>query len=208
MKQIYTDLWQSEQGSQFGLSLKTYLLKTPQQNVLIYFTNIARETEDIKQLGGAQFQFISHHHEFLDGFYQNLIDFEPKLILHEQGVRRLRENYENRIEINSDLPNNGLTILSTPGHTDSSLCLYYQSAHGKNYLFTGDTIYLHHNEWNIFVMPSDGGSNDDMKQTLMKLRNLEVDVICPSVSVGTNRHVEVNREEWLAIIDTQLAKLK
>lgn len=208
MKQIYPDLWQSEKGTHFGMRLNTYLLKTKEERIVVYYTNAEDEADVIKNMQ-PKYQFISHNHEFTPALFNNLNDFETTLCIHEKASKYLNKFVANKICIDKESDEiAGLQIFYTPGHTDNNICMYYKSPYGKNYLFTGDTIYLDNGKWNTLVMINEGGSYKDLKNSLLRLRELEVDVIMPSVSVGnTTKHaVEVTRAEWKNVIDKLAAK--
>ena len=208
MKRIYPDLWQSKSGSHFGLNLRTYLLETKEGNVVIYYTHDLDEMEHIQSLGKVQNQYISHHHEINTSLVKNLITFGTRLICHKEAVPYLYGEILPEITINSDqVIDDVIEVYDTPGHTNSNLCIRYQSPHGKSYLFTGDTIYLDRGKWNILVLPREGGSYSDLKKSLLKLRNLQVDVVITSLGVKGNDVVEVTEEGWHTIIDEILAKL-
>lgn len=208
MKQIYEDLWQSEKGSHFGMSMKTYLLQTTVGNVLIYYSDAPDEIAQLKEIGNIQYQYISHNHELTPAMFQNLEDFGATLCMHQKALNYLKKEVKPPITFSENtlhLPN--LEVLNTPGHTNNNISLYYKSPHGKNYLFTGDTIYLDHGKWNTFVMPQDGGSYSDLKESLLVYKQLKVDVIMPSVGIGANKAVEVTQKEWLQIINELLIQL-
>ena len=207
MKQLFQDLWQSEKGSHFGMSMKTYLLKTAKGNALIYYSDALDEISHIKKIG-VDYQFISHHHEFTPALIQNLDYFQATLCMHEKGLSYLEQPIKKVIafnENNKDVLD--IKVLFTPGHTDNNICLYYESPFGKNYLFTGDTIYLDRGEFNFLIMSKEGGSNNDLRRSLLELRKLKVDVIMPSVGVGENKAIEVTEEKWHSIIDKLLLKI-
>ncbi|KAB1154203.1 MBL fold metallo-hydrolase [Tenacibaculum aiptasiae] len=207
MKQLYKDLWQTEKGSHFGMSMKTYVLKTPEANIVIYYSDNENEVSQIKKLGEMDYQFISHHHEFTPAMFKNLNDFETTLYTHKKAIPYLKYTIQNMVAFKetSEL-SSSLKIIYTPGHTNNNICLYYKSPFGKNYLFTGDTIYLDNGHWNILVMPHDGGSYIKLKESLLELKKLKVDVVMPSVGVGLfgNKAMEVTQSEWHKIIDNTL----
>ena len=210
MKKIYPDLWQSEKGSHFGMSMRTYLLKTPEANIIIYYSDDKDEVEQIKELAKINYQFISHHHEFAPALFQNLQDFQSTLCVHEKAFNYLKRPVEDIVSFKQRIEHfSGIRILYTPGHTDNNICLYYKSPNGKDYLFTGDTIYLDHGDWNILVIRHEGGSYTALKESLLQLRKLNVDVIMPSVGVGAegNKAVEVDEKQWHSIIDNLLKKI-
>ena len=209
MKQLYPDLWQSEKGSHFGMSMKTYLLNTSEANIVVYYSDDRDEVAQIKQLGAIDYQFISHHHEFTPTMFENINDFDTTLCVHENALKYLKTPVENIITFKESSKNFlNMSVIDTPGYTDNNISLYYQSPHGKNYLFIGDTIYLDNGSWNILVMKHDGGSYSKLKESLLKLKELKVDVIMPSVGVGGNFAVEVTQSDWVRIIDALLKRLE
>lgn len=66
MKQIYPDLWQTKPERPFGAAgpiTHAYLLIKPTGNALFYSSGRAEEYTEIKQLGGAVRQYLSHRDE-------------------------------------------------------------------------------------------------------------------------------------------------
>ena len=94
-----------------------------------------------------------------------------------------------------------IEILHTPGHTDGSICFFYRSPIGKSYLFTGDTIFQWNGQWATLVLRNAGGSNEALAESLLRLRDLEPDVVLWSGFVGDASFAEVTREEWKKAID-------
>lgn len=121
--------------------------------------------------------------------------------MHENSLKYSNLDYSKHERITNSCCFLGVDIIYTPGHTDTNLCFYYPSPTGKNYLFVGDTFYLDRNRWNILIMKHEGGSKQLLKQSLLELKKLEIDVVCCSVSTGKNQHVEVDPQEWSRIID-------
>lgn len=209
MKQIYPDLWQSKSGSHFGMNLKTYLLERKEGNVVIYYTHDEDEMAHINELGKVTYQYISHHHEINSSLLKNLNTFQTELGLHSNAIPYLQGTTEVGASFDThQIHSDNIEIYNTPGHTDTNISIRYQSPHGKSYLFTGDTIYLDHGKWNILVLPNEGGNYDDLKSSLLVLRDLKVDVVITSLGVGENDIVEVTKDEWLAIIDNCLSIIK
>ena len=81
------------------------------------------------------------------------------------------------------------------------MCYRYRSPHGKTYLFTGDAIYPDEGEWKTIVVADDGDDEAELARSLASMRELEVDVVICSVSVGEKEIVEVTTEKWRSIID-------
>ena len=210
MKQVYQDLWQSEKGSHFGMHMNAYLLKRKEGNVLFYYTDDISEVDQIKKLGGVDYQYISHHHEFTPPMFDNLTSLNATMVVHQNALKYLKHEVDHLEDVKATTYHSSdILILESPGHTDNNLCFYYKSPYGKSYLFTGDTIYLDRGEWNILVMKHEGGSYDALRKTLLEMRALEVDVVMCSVAIGaTNERIEVNEHEWHQIIDQLLLKIR
>ena len=208
MKQIYQDLWQAEKGDHFGMLLRAYLLTTEKGNALIYYTNSQVEIEHIKKLGGAKKQYLSHHHEFMPVMFDNLEYFNAQLSVRKNALPFLNQKIENiNVLEDNTIDFADIQIFHTPGHTNNNISIYYHSPNGKSYLFIGDTIFIDRGKFNYLIMPNEGGSEITLKESLLKLRKLKVDVILPSVGVGHHDAVEVNQEEWHTVIDTLNSEL-
>ncbi|WP_315981792.1 hypothetical protein [Aliamphritea spongicola] len=100
-----------------------------------------------------------------------------------------------------------IQIIHTPGHTDGSITFLYHSPYGQVYLFTGDTFFQSHGQWQTFVMQNAGGSVKDMAESLSKLRKLQPDLVMSSGFVGEVAYREVTRASWTAAIDQTLQTL-
>ncbi|WP_196888402.1 MBL fold metallo-hydrolase [Aureivirga sp. CE67] len=212
MKQIFPDIWQGGNGRQFGtLSIKAYFLRTPEGNILFYNTKLEDDFKEIEKLGGIDFQFLSHCHEVDESLSENKKRFSLKLAGHPNLKRYLSGITE--LDISFDSKENISTIgnvlvIPTPGHTDSSLCYYYQSSSGKNHLFLADTLYSDNGNYRTLVVKQDGGNKEELKNSLEKIKNLNVDVVYPSVAVGVESdYFEVIQKQWEALMNKLIDKL-
>jgi len=211
MRQLYQDLWQTDLEMRFStLITNAYLLERQEGNVLFYTTNNQDELAAIAEKGGIANQYVSHCHEvdasqalikstlgcqlcghaLVDPYFHGSVSLDVKFAKPDMEVHS--ENIE---------------VIHTPGHTNNSVCYFYRSPHGRNYLFPGDVIYLDGGEWKTLIVERDGGSLSDMVNSLRLLRSLEVDVIICSVAMGTMEIVEVADIDWFSIIDGALASL-
>jgi glyoxylase-like metal-dependent hydrolase (beta-lactamase superfamily II) len=80
-------------------------------------------------------------------------------------------------------------VVHTPGHTKGSICLY--EPHEK-ILISGDTIF-HHSVGRVDLI---GGSEDNMLNSLQKIKELDVDILLP----GHGRIIERDTNEHIARI--------
>ncbi len=76
-----------------------------------------------------------------------------------------------------------------------------QSDDGPNYLFTGDTIYLDYGKWKVRINRSDGGSQSDLRNSLVALRDLGPGGCASSASVGSIAFKGVTNVEWAFVKD-------
>ncbi|SDQ97138.1 MBL fold metallo-hydrolase [Pseudovibrio sp. Tun.PSC04-5.I4] len=212
MNQIYDDLWQVPLEKRFGtLSSHAYLLKTSERNILISHFDDLESISSLRELGGVDEQYLTHNHEITQSLGDLRFALGSKLIAHERAARHFSSDTTPDRYLQGNGPFTGsddFQALYTPGHTDNNLCFYYPSPTGKNYLFTGDTIYLDNNTFRTLIMTNDGGDKADLLITLKRLRELAANVVLCSVAVGPYRIVEVTQAEWQALMDDEIAELE
>lgn len=207
MKKIYIDLWQTSLENPFaGLNTHAYFLQRNEGNALFYNTSNLDDIEEISNLGGISFQYLSHRHEsgkslsIIKSKFQSQLctgDLEEPFIESTVDVTfSTRQSHSSNIE-----------IIPTPGHTDGGLCFYYESPIGLKYLFTGDTLFQSDGRWGTLVISNDGGSATKLIESLSTIRSLEPDVVLCSASVGDISVVEVTQEEWHECIDDNIRML-
>ena len=204
MKRLYPDLWQTAGQMQFDvLTVHAYLLERSAGNVLFYNPRSTGDFDEIGERGGVAHHCLSHCHEVDESLAEVTGRFGSKLCCHALVEPYLPEAVSADVLFDSPPRGylGGVEVIHTPGHTDNSVCYRYRSPHGKTYLFTGDAIYLDSGEWKTIVVTDDGGDEVELARSLRVLRELEVDVVICSVSVGEMRIVEVTPEEWRGIID-------
>ena len=208
MKQLHEDLWQSAKYSSGILNTHAYFLRRPEGNVLFYNTGFDDDLQTIAELGGIEFQLLTHRDESGPSLQVIKARFGAKLGCSALEVPMIGQDAQVDLIFEPTVTQLGdIKIIHTPGHTDGSVCYFYKSPHGKSYLFTGDTFFQWNGEWSVFVMPSAGGSETALAESLQKLRDLEPDVVMSSGFVGEVAMVEPTRDEWIVAIDKQIASL-
>ena len=206
MRQIYPDLWQTAEERRFGtLTTHAYLLERTEGNVLFYTSSRRDELKQVVERGPVLFQYLSHCHEVDDSLVVSRETLGAKLCCDALvepyfspsagadvyfSAPRERERHSGNVE-----------VIHTPGHTNNNVCYRDESPHGRTYLFVGDTLYQDQGAWKTLIVPSDGGSADALRKTLLLLRAVEADVVISSASFGETQIVEVTQAEWYAIID-------
>ncbi|MBB6522499.1 MBL fold metallo-hydrolase [Pseudoteredinibacter isoporae] len=209
MKQLQPDLWQSTRYSSGMLNSYAYLLLRPAGNVLFYNSGNESDLRQMDALGGAQLQLLTHRDEatpslarIKDRFGLTLASsaleapylekYTPVDLVLEPGTTQLQD----------------IHVIETPGHTDGSLCFFYESPHGKSYLFTGDTIFLWDGDWSTFVMPKAGGSASALVGSLKELGRIQPDLVMSSGFVGDVGLLDLTPAEWNQAIEHNIQKLE
>lgn len=209
MKQIYEDLWQSGRYSLGVLNTHAYLLQREHGNALFYNTGAAEDISQLEELGGVRYQLLSHRDEVGSPVAAIKARFGSKL-----GIGVLEASFATRVAPvdfafeTTDTTLEDIQIIHTPGHTDGSVCYFYESPYGKSYLFTGDTLFQSNGEWSTFVIGSSGGTNAALADSLQRLRQLRPDVVMSSGFVGDIALREVTEKEWRTAIDAAIVKLR
>src|SRR5581483_274302 len=202
MKQILPDLWQARAEHPLaGVTSHAYLLVRDTGNILLYSCGLRDEYQHIKELGGIAHQYLSHRDEAGPALAVIKEQFGSKLWCHrleEPSISKFApvDNLFDKREVV-----NGIEVIPTPGHTDGSVCFRVRSAHGKTYLFTGDTIYQENGAWETRVNGYAGGSKSDLKNSLMLLRDLGPAVVFSSASVGSIPFKEMTAGGWQSDVD-------
>jgi glyoxylase-like metal-dependent hydrolase (beta-lactamase superfamily II) len=208
MKQLFPDLWQTRAEHPFaGVTSHAYLLVRDTGNVLFYSSDLRDEYQHVKDLGGIAHQYLSHRDEAGPALAEIKELFGSKLWCHrleEPSISKVTPidcMFDKREVVN------GIEVIPTPGHTVGSVCFLVRSAHGKTYLFTGDTIYQENGAWDTRVNGYAGGSKSDLKSSLMLLRDLRPAVVLSSASVGPVPFKELSAQQWQLDIDNVLRGL-
>lgn len=137
------------------------------------------------ELGGVAYQYLSHQDELGESLTLIRERFGARLAGHVRGQAEFarvcspdilfedREVYRGNIE-----------VIPTPGHTPGSTCFFVRSPSRKNYLFTGDTIYLSKaGTWKVGYIAG-YSDKDALAGSLVLLRELELDVVLSSAFGG------------------------
>lgn len=211
MKQIYTDLWQTELEIPFGsVHAHAYFLKTEKSQVLIYNTGHQEEIEEIADEGGINYQLLSHRDEAGDSLKIIKQKFGSKLCCHKLEVPAISQSCPVDIVFSENISQvDGLEVIYTPGHTEGSISFIYRSPIGHTYLFTGDTLFQTNGQWQTLTFSSAGGSPEALIESLLIYRNLNPDVVLWSASGGGEiSFIETTSDQWTEDIDSMIKQLK
>ncbi|MGF1741768.1 MBL fold metallo-hydrolase [Vibrio profundum] len=207
MKRVFEDLWQTNTEHPFsGFNTHAYLLQTEDSNVLIYNTSSRSEVDEFDELGGVDYQYLSHRHEASESLNRIKEKYNNRLCISKIEAEHIGTDADIILEEGSELVE-GLDVIFTPGHTGGGMCFYYRSPEGHSYLFTGDTYYISNGSLSTLIFPDHGGDSCSMKKSLLKLKALSPDFIISSGSVGTTSIMQVTEREWRSTIDMSLSNL-
>jgi glyoxylase-like metal-dependent hydrolase (beta-lactamase superfamily II) len=209
MEKIYEDLYQTHLIKAFdSLNTHAYFLKLPTYNVLFYHTCDKKDIQEIKTMGGINFQYLSHRHEATDSLANLKKQFDHKLCADscEQAFIETHDNVD--IVFNHDEKHHDIEVIRTPGHTTGGTSYLYNSPiTNKKYLFTGDTLFFWNGELSSLVITHDGGLRKILCQSLKKLLSFTPDVVICSASMGDINVKEFTPEQWKKALDWNMAKL-
>lgn len=208
MRQIEPDLWQSSIHRSGILNSHAYLLTRPDGNVLFYNTGDEGDLAQIEKLGGIRYQLLTHRDEAASSLKRIAERFGSRLGC--SGLEAVAVGRYAPADIVFEATDDRLgdiEILHTPGHTDGSVCFFYRSPHGKAYLFSGDTIFQWNGKWATLVLSEMGGSKDALAESLLRLRELEPDLVMSSGFVGDVAMAAVTPDEWRRAIDENVRRL-
>ncbi len=202
MDQIREDLWQTSLDRTGGVNSCGFLLLRPEGNVLFYNAPNEDDFERIAELGGIEHQILSHRHE---------TDPSPELVKKAFGTRLCSDavealviNKESQVDITFDRADGAfgnVEVLHTPGHTEGGISCVYRSPHGEVYLFSGDTMIPVNGQWIAQFVPGHGGNAAVLTESLLRLRDLEPDLVLSSASVGEHTAVEVEHDQWFRAVE-------
>lgn len=222
LTRIADDLWGTPHWAVDDYAnTRAYLLTRGRGNVLIYGLGYQREEADaevldeIAALGGVQVQLLSHGDEASRSLEAVRERFGSRLACSAVEVDQI-DGYAEGLGIDlawtpdcADEALDGLEIMATPGHTRGSISVRYESPHGGTYLFTGDTIVPKDDGgWATAVAEQQGGTAADLERTLLALREQSFDLLASSAYVGETSTASPSQEEWRAIVDHRLERLR
>lgn len=209
MKQIFADLWETDVESPFpGLTTHAYLLTRDSGNVLFYNTGHDHERDAIGELGGADWQLLSHQDELGASILRLHERFGTQLGGHERERDEFaRIRTPDRLFDRREVLLDNIEVIPTPGHTPGSTCFLVASPTGKRYLFTGDTLYRGDDgTWKPGYI--DGMSDrDSLATSLELLQTLRPDVVLGSAFAGQAGYEEIRPQAWPEKVAPALAQL-
>lgn len=212
MKQIQPDLWETPVESPFeGLTVHAYLLTRDAGNVLFYNTGLAEELDQMAELGGVAYQYLSHLDEVGPSLQRIHERFGARLAIHEaeqQEAARFRSPDILFSRRETHLGN--IEVIPTPGHSPGSTCFLVTAPSGKRYLFTEDTLYRSgEDRWSAGFIPghTPESSRPVLAGSLRILRDLKPDIALSSAFSGESGYQAVNAGQWAGYVDGAIDRL-
>ena len=125
MKQLQEDLWQSTIHSMGSLNTHAYFLRRPEGNVLFYNTENEGNFEEMAELGGIQFQLLSHRDESGPSLNRIKDRFGARLCCSALEAPIVGKDATVDIAFQVEDHHLGdIDIIHTPGHTEGSICFF------------------------------------------------------------------------------------
>ena len=220
MRQIYPDLWQTTPEHPlpgFPNSVcHAYLLVRKSGNVLFYSTgreaigkvDDRADHDRMEELGGVGHMLLCHWHEASRSVRTIKERFAASILSHardappiekESGVAPDLTFWDRQMLLGD------IEAIPTPGHTVGSACYQYRSPHGKNYLFTGDTIWPARGSWTSVTFEDDAKQSSH-RASLDLLATLEPDVVLSAIAPG-DTFQEIAPSKWPAATGAAKASL-
>ena len=192
-----------------GFKTSAYFLLRPQGNLLIYSSGKVRRCFDfMRSKGGVSRQYLSHRDEASESCDWVSDEFQAALFCPEAEKKEISSKcgvagtYAGDGALGEDLE-----VMATPGHTPGSSCFYWR-APGRNILFVGDNLIPGADGvWYTFLVDKSDENRVRTAQSLVKIRNLDVDMVVPAGSEGDFLYREVTAPQWRAIVDGGINRL-
>lgn len=209
MRQVQPDVWESEtERPAPGLTTHAYLLTRPDGNVLFYNTGNPSELDQLAELGGVAYQYLSHQDELGESLVEIRGRFGAKLGGHVREREKFAEICTPDILFNERATHLGnIQVFPTPGHTPGSTCFLVGSPTGKRYLFTGDTLYPNADgQWTAGYI---SGYSDKamLAESLNQLKTLEPDIVFSSAFAGEAGFQILGQRNWRELVEQAAARL-
>ena len=188
MKKIANNLYQSRFDIPFGKTegqpfcqTAAYLLVNSKGNTLFYSSKYIEEHFDfIAEKGGVSFQMLNHRDEASPYSDKVLEKFNAPLVCHHLEKEAVAKQSQVGKTISGGEVFGDIKAIHTPGHCPGSACFLVNQEDG-NILFSGDTFYPRSGQWRVAIRKE---NQEEMIDSLKKLRELEVSLIVPSLYIG------------------------
>ena len=210
MHELFEHIYYTDPDQPFDDETETraFLVTHHNGNLLFYSSSKIEQYFDfIREQKGLASQYLTHRDEASEYCDKLREEFDAALVCHEKEKTAISEKctvdevFDERGQLAPDLE-----AIPTPGHCPGSSC-YQVIINGISYLFTGDTIFLVDGNWEIYMKGSQANPTD-MRATLQMMREMNVDVVIPSVSRGGIIAEEEKRNRWHKIIDNCLSQVE
>ncbi len=166
--------------------VRAFLLERPHGSVLVYNgPGLGLASPDIEARGGASRLLINHGHEAMFG----PPGVDVPAYVHERDEAEVAQSFRVAGTFSErQMLDDDLEIIPTPGHTPGTTAFLWDNG-SHRFLFTGDSVWIRHGEWQAVVL----GSSDRAAylDSLTTLRKVDFDVLVPWGAVDGERYVNV-----------------
>lgn len=148
---------------------------------------------------------ITHFHPDHIGSAREIVNFcAPQVMVHEIEARYVEKNMGLEVQVklkDGDIIQLGdmtFQVIHTPGHSPGAICLYNAE---KKVLFSGDTVFA----FGIGRTDLPGGSTRELKTSIKKLMELDVQILLPGHDVpvlgNANENIQLDYSLIESIMD-------
>jgi glyoxylase-like metal-dependent hydrolase (beta-lactamase superfamily II) len=156
-----------------NLVVRSFLLERDHGNIAVYSTETAPA---LSEVGPVSWQYLGHWHEAL--FHPTGAFGDAPLVVHAaDGAEVARRTgaqpvtFEGRHHLGE-----GFEIVPIPGHTPGATAYLWERGDHR-FLFSGDSFYLHGDEWVDGLLAS--SDRAALVESLELIRELDFDVLVP-----------------------------
>ena len=208
MRQVLTDVWETQQDNPFpGLTTHAYLW-TGAGNALFYSVGSDADFDELERHGGLADQYLSHVDEAGPMLSRIAERFGSRLrapAAEADAIGRYTPVDVPLAERHVD--GNGIEVIPTPGHTVGSTCYLVPGADGRRYLFTGDVLFTDASGvWTGGYIEAFSDAVA-LAESLKLLASLEPDVVISSAFAGDSAVHRIEPKKWPDHIDQALGRL-
>jgi len=186
--------------------MRAFLCQRRHGNVLVYgASGLQAEERDLEALGGVERHYLGHSHE---AELTSMSPAEaPGIHAHERDASAASPTLSiGATFTRHHLVDDDFEVIPTPGHTPGATAYLWESGNYRA-LFSGDTLFLHDDEWTSAVLESSDRAS--FAASLKLIRELDFDLLVPWIAPrGQPYYARTGGDDARHRIDAVLERLR